>query len=686
MAFKATGRRGFYGTMQGLFAQPDATPREWLMAGQTLPQQGLFAPGAKPRASLKLDAMQPPAASGDEYANETAKLARQDASGMPTPIGDAAPQDAAAGGASGQDRFMALLNNPMFQFGMNLLGSSTQRMPWASALQGTLAAQMQAAQAARLQQQAELEKQRVGIEQQRANQDYELGARRAAIGEGEYGLRQREYDEGAGQRAAQLGLTQAQTGRMASQSELERQQLLMEQQKMQRQQQFLDQIGGVLGGGLFSQPQAGGASLVPQQDARAGAMMGEQPIGHYGTPAWLLDNLRQVESSGNPNAVNPQSGATGAYQFMPATVQMLAKQGMQFDPRDPNASRDAADFYLQQLVKQNGGDYSRALAAYGGFKSKDPTPYINKVANGMPLPSAPANAQGPQPVPNQAMTGDAGMRVAQAGTLAALGGLQGGPQLMELGKMMQPQTVAPGSYQRDPTTGQMTFTQDPYKEQSLAMDRQRLSNESAKTAQELKNETAKQAQTQADATQSYQNITNSMQRLAQNADALLKHPGLESNTGLSGVLGVYKATQPGRDAAAMLDTLKNKMVVSTLADLKRASANGSSGFGQLSDTEGQRLENYVVNLSRAQSLPQMQAALKDLKEFAQGATERYTQHYNSLYGNSKSPNVAPSIGAQPQSAAPPAAAMSLDQYLQAKRGNRTDTPISSREAAGRIKY
>lgn len=45
-----------------------------------------------------------------------------------------------------------------------------------------------------------------------------------------------------------------------------------------------------------------------------------------------LDALRQIESSNNPNAVNQDSGAMGAYQFMPSTVAQLAKQGIKFDP------------------------------------------------------------------------------------------------------------------------------------------------------------------------------------------------------------------------------------------------------------------------------------------------------------------------------------------------------------------
>ena len=103
------------------------------------------------------------------------------------------------------------------------------------------------------------------------------------------------------------------------------------------------------------------------------------PTGTYGTPPAMLDRLAQVESSGGKNNINPQSGAMGPYQFMPSTVAMLQKQGVNFNPMDPQQSRAAADYYLSNLAQKNGGDYGKALAAYGGFKTADPTAYVNKV-------------------------------------------------------------------------------------------------------------------------------------------------------------------------------------------------------------------------------------------------------------------------------------------------------------------
>jgi hypothetical protein len=93
----------------------------------------------------------------------------------------------------------------------------------------------------------------------------------------------------------------------------------------------------------------------------------------------LMRALKEVESSGNPRAINPESGATGAFQFMPATVKMLKKQGIDFNPFDEKESERAARTYLQMLRDKNGGDLNKALAQYGGHITKDPTNYINKI-------------------------------------------------------------------------------------------------------------------------------------------------------------------------------------------------------------------------------------------------------------------------------------------------------------------
>ena len=98
----------------------------------------------------------------------------------------------------------------------------------------------------------------------------------------------------------------------------------------------------------------------------------------------LLDAVKAVESGGNPRAVNPQSGAMGAYQFMPGTVKALQSQGVKFDPFNEPQAREAARGYLQTLLDKNNGNVDKALAQYGGFVTKNPSGYISKVKSKMP--------------------------------------------------------------------------------------------------------------------------------------------------------------------------------------------------------------------------------------------------------------------------------------------------------------
>jgi hypothetical protein len=124
----------------------------------------------------------------------------------------------------------------------------------------------------------------------------------------------------------------------------------------------MDALEKFLGGSaVASPPQPKNASVITEQ---------------------LLDSLKKVESDKDPFALNKQSKAMGAYQFMPETVQMLHKQGIEFNPFNEKQAREAARTYLSQLVDRNKGDVDKALAQYGGFVTKDPSGYVNKVKQG----------------------------------------------------------------------------------------------------------------------------------------------------------------------------------------------------------------------------------------------------------------------------------------------------------------
>jgi hypothetical protein len=105
-----------------------------------------------------------------------------------------------------------------------------------------------------------------------------------------------------------------------------------------------------------------------------------------------LDSLRKVESGKDRYALNKDTKAMGPYQFIPETVQMLHKQGIEFNPFNEKESRAAAKTYLDQLVQKTGSK-EKALAAYGGFITKDPTAYVNKVLQAPKTPQAAPSTQ-----------------------------------------------------------------------------------------------------------------------------------------------------------------------------------------------------------------------------------------------------------------------------------------------------
>lgn len=119
-------------------------------------------------------------------------------------------------------------------------------------------------------------------------------------------------------------------------------------------------------------------------------------------PSKLVDNLIMTESSGNPNAVNPSTKATGLGQFIPSTTKALNDAGYKFDPRNPEQSRAAINDYLVNIIKKNGGDPSNpadvaaGLKAYGGFKTADPSQYIGKIMNGVSFNGSNAQNQSNQ--------------------------------------------------------------------------------------------------------------------------------------------------------------------------------------------------------------------------------------------------------------------------------------------------
>lgn len=94
----------------------------------------------------------------------------------------------------------------------------------------------------------------------------------------------------------------------------------------------------------------------------------------YGIDPQIFANVIQTESSWNPRAKNPESGALGFGQFMPGNLNMYGG-----DARDPFQNLDMSAHYLSDLLKKHHGDWPATLKEYGGFVKKDPSEYINNI-------------------------------------------------------------------------------------------------------------------------------------------------------------------------------------------------------------------------------------------------------------------------------------------------------------------
>jgi hypothetical protein len=88
------------------------------------------------------------------------------------------------------------------------------------------------------------------------------------------------------------------------------------------------------GQGAFARPQA----QQPQQQGTDFARLFSTKENEFGLPPGYLAKTAQVESGNNPNARNPNSSATGLFQFVKATGQQYGLT----NPLDPVASTDAA--------------------------------------------------------------------------------------------------------------------------------------------------------------------------------------------------------------------------------------------------------------------------------------------------------------------------------------------------------
>ena len=86
--------------------------------------------------------------------------------------------------------------------------------------------------------------------------------------------------------------------------------------------------------------------------------------------------------------------------------------------------------------------------------------------------------------------------------------------------------------------------------------------------------------------------------------------------GAAGDLPPFPGEYKKKNWLANVEKLRDKLVVDLMLRLKDASATGSTGFGQLSEKEGQRLENATTALRRGLSEKDALRYLKEIEDIA----------------------------------------------------------------------
>lgn len=159
-------------------------------------------------------------------------------------------------------------------------------------------------------------------------------------------------------------------------------------------------------GGGSPRPAAGDAPAVPD-DVRATL----DAVGRkYSVDPALLWGVMGQESGFGADPSTSSAGAQGPFQFIPETAR---RYGLT-NPNDFAASADAAGRYLGDLIGRNNGSVSKALTQYGGFSTKDPTAYINGVAQKAKTyapPAAPAPGGAPVQGPQKLVSGQSGGQI-----------------------------------------------------------------------------------------------------------------------------------------------------------------------------------------------------------------------------------------------------------------------------------
>lgn len=173
------------------------------------------------------------------------------------------------------------------------------------------------------------------------------------------------------------------------------------------------------------------------------------------------------------------------------------------------------------------------------------------------------------------------------------------------------------------------------KSQALGIERDKLGLLKAKESTEEKELAKRKVKLQAEAPKAKGALNSTIHEfdtMINEAKAIATDPGLAAATGktsyIPGILNEGK-----RNVGARIDTLKAKTLLNVLASLKQLSSQGASGFGSLSEKEGETIKNSIASLDTKQDTPAFLASLNRFISEIESKKQSYMDTYNSVYGD-----------------------------------------------------
>jgi len=128
-----------------------------------------------------------------------------------------------------------------------------------------------------------------------------------------------------------------------------------------------------------------------------------------------------------------------------------------------------------------------------------------------------------------------------------------------------------------------------------------------------------------------QNTQREYDNMIKEAEAIRDDPSLSYATGLAAPLGNVPGTGAKRVSARM-ETLKAKTLLNVLSSMKQLSSTGASGFGQLSNIEGENIRNSISTLDTKQSKGDLQESINRFIREMKARKDNLQGTFEDTYG------------------------------------------------------